>query len=172
MKLWTACSVLVLAAVVVARAQAPAVAPRTPAPAPEQPLPYSHRQHLELGLDCSECHTNPDAGPLMTFPPTDTCLSCHRTMKAGAATLERLTAAAASGDPLPWVRVYRLADYVYWSHPTHIGAGIACETCHGPVADRDVIALETTITTKRGCVTCHESRQVYMDCGDCHEPRQ
>jgi hypothetical protein len=165
---------LVVGVALVSRAQEPVVARRTPPPeGPGQPLPYSHRQHLELGLlECADCHVNPDQGRLMTFPDTDTCLSCHETMPASAAALQRLESARASGTPIPWVRVYRLADYVYWSHATHVGAAIACETCHGPVAERDVIALETNITTKRGCVTCHEARQVLSDCGDCHEPRQ
>lgn len=165
---------LVLGVALVSRAQAPVVVPLTPAlKGPSQPLPYSHRQHLELGLlECADCHINPEAGPLMTFPATETCLSCHETMPASADTLKRLDASHASGIPIPWVRVYRLANYVYWSHATHVGAAIACETCHGPVAERDVIALETNVTTKRGCLTCHETRQVASDCGDCHEPRQ
>jgi c(7)-type cytochrome triheme protein len=141
-------------------------------PAPVQPLPYSHRQHLAIGLTCRYCHVNPDAGPLMTFPSADTCLTCHKAMPARAATLKALTESHTSGTPIPWVRVYRLADFVYWSHATHIESGITCETCHGPVAERDVMMLETNITTKQGCVTCHEARQVFTGCGDCHEPRQ
>jgi c(7)-type cytochrome triheme protein len=164
---------LALSVALAVRAQAPLVARLTmPPEAPVQPLPYSHRQHLKLGLECGHCHVNPDAGRLMTFPATDTCLSCHESMPAGGATLKLLRASRTSGTPIPWVRVYRLADYVYWSHATHIAAGIACETCHGPVAERDAMTLETNITTKQGCVTCHEARQVFSDCGDCHEPRQ
>lgn len=172
-KVLLATSALILTAVVFVRGQQPMVLPRNPPPAaPVQPLPYSHRQHIELGLECTECHVNPDAGALMTFPATDTCTSCHATMPSGTPALKQLATLAASGKPIPWVRVYRLANYVYWSHNTHVSAGVACTTCHGPVPERDVIALETNITTKRGCVTCHETRQVYMDCGDCHEPRQ
>jgi len=156
-----------------ARAQTPVVARRpNPPAAPTQPLPYSHRQHLELGLECADCHVNPDDGPLMTFPDTETCLSCHESMPASAATLKRLIASRASETPVPWVRIYRLADYVYWSHSTHIAEGIACATCHGPVAERDTMTLETNVTTKQGCVTCHEARQALSDCGACHEPRQ
>lgn len=171
--LCTAVLIMALGVALAVRAQPPVVALRTPVPpGPTQPLPYSHRQHLELGLECAECHVNPEPGRLMTFPGTDTCLSCHATMPASAATLKALQTSLASDTPIPWVRVYRLAEYVYWSHASHIYADIACETCHGPVAGRDVMALETNITTKQGCVTCHESRQVLSDCGDCHEPRQ
>src|SRR5579863_8605816 len=51
----------------------------TPVPSvpPVQPLPYSHKTHLALGLQCQGCHTNPDAAGLMTFPDTATCMKCH-----------------------------------------------------------------------------------------------
>src|ERR1700730_3637773 len=49
-------------------------------PAPEQPIPYSHKQHLALGLQCKECHTSPEPGKLMTFPATEQCMQCHVTL--------------------------------------------------------------------------------------------
>src|SRR5260370_10557761 len=52
----------------------------SPHPAPEQPLPYSHKQHLAFGLQCKDCHTNPEPGKLMTFPPTSKCMQCHVTI--------------------------------------------------------------------------------------------
>ena len=139
-----------------------------------QPLPYSHKQHLALPaeLECRTCHVNPEAGKLMTYPATGTCMSCHATMAADRPSLQALAAFAASGKPIPWVRVYQLPDYVYWKHATHVQAAISCTECHGAVAERDVIGIETGITSMRGCVTCHDARQVYVDCGDCHEPRQ
>src|SRR5258708_2177528 len=44
---------------------------------PVQPVPYSHKKHLSLGLDCKDCHTNPEPGKLMSFPDTGKCLLCH-----------------------------------------------------------------------------------------------
>src|SRR5258708_12762575 len=41
---------------------------------PAQPIPYSHKTHLAVGLECKDCHTNPDPGRLMTFPPTSKCM--------------------------------------------------------------------------------------------------
>ena len=83
-----------------------------------------------------------------------------------------LAAFAATNQLIPWKRVYRVPDDVYWQHATHLGPDITCAMCHGPVSERDVIAQETNITSMKGCMTCHEQRQVYTDCGDCHEPRQ
>jgi hypothetical protein len=30
-----------------------------PHPAPEQPLPFSHKTHVSMGLQCMFCHANP-----------------------------------------------------------------------------------------------------------------
>lgn len=151
--------------------QAPAVAVAS-ARAPIQPVPYSHKQHIALGLQCQFCHVNPNAGALMTFPPATLCMSCHTSIATDRPSIRTLTALAAEDKPIPWVRVYRLPDYVFWKHGPHLNANVTCAECHGPVAERDVIAEETDIVTMRGCMTCHEKRQVYSDCGDCHAPRQ
>jgi formate-dependent nitrite reductase cytochrome c552 subunit len=143
-----------------------------PPPAPVQPVSFSHYQHIALGLTCLECHVNPGAGKLMTYPVTALCSSCHDSIPADRSALQKLAAFAASGQPIPWVRVYQLPDYVYWQHASHLQADVQCVDCHGPVADRDVTAQETNIVTMKGCTTCHDKRQVLTDCGDCHEPRQ
>lgn len=163
---------LVLAGSLAARAQGSVGAPPGQPVAPVQPLPYSHKTHVALGLQCRNCHVNPEQGPLMTFPAAATCMTCHATVAADRASIQKLAAFATSGTEVPWVRVYKLPDYVYWTHATHIQSNITCEECHGPVARRDVIAQETNIVTMAGCMTCHNKRQVYTDCGDCHAPRQ
>jgi hypothetical protein len=164
---------LVLGASLAARAQGSAAAPagRQPA-APVQPLPYSHKTHVALGLQCRNCHVNPEQGELMTYPAAATCMTCHATVAADRPAIQKLASIAAAGNEVPWVRVYKLPDYVYWTHATHIQTKITCEECHGPVAQRDVIAQETNIVTMAGCMACHNKRQVLTDCGDCHAPRQ
>ncbi|MEO7189956.1 MAG: cytochrome c3 family protein [Vicinamibacterales bacterium] len=144
-----------------------------PPPAPVQPLPYSHRQHLALpDVECKRCHVNPGAGKLMTYPATSTCMSCHDKIPADRPSLQKLATFATSDKPIPWVRVYQLPEDVYWKHASHLAAEVKCTECHGPVPERDVIQQETNIVTMKGCMSCHEKRQVYTDCGDCHEPRQ
>lgn len=173
---WIVCAALVCVVVVAARAQGQGGLPvplLKPPAAPVQPLPYSHRQHLELGLvECADCHVRPDDGPRMAFPETGTCMSCHATQPATTASLKRLATMAASKAPIPWVRVYQLPQYVYWSHASHLDAGLTCTNCHGAVERNEAMRQETNVATKVGCVTCHETRQILSDCGDCHEPRQ
>ena len=164
--------ILLLLAVVVRAQTAPVPAAQAPAAAPVQPLPYSHKTHVKLGLQCRSCHTNPEGGKLMTYPPTVVCMGCHQAIATDRPAIQKLAEFAKTGEPIPWVRVYRVPDYVYWRHGTHLEAEVTCAECHGPVADRDVIAVETNVTRMLGCVTCHDKRQVYTDCSACHAPRQ
>lgn len=149
-----------------------AVRAQVPAPrAPEQPIPYSHKKHVAMGLQCRGCHVNPDAGKLMTYPPTSICMGCHTAVAADRPAIRTLASFAASGKPIPWVRVYQVPEYVFWRHGPHLEADVTCVECHGPVAERDVISQETNVTTMLGCRTCHDKRQVFTGCEDCHEPR-
>ncbi len=163
---------LVLLFSLMVRAQSMPPAQPAAAAAPEQPLPYSHKTHVALGLQCRSCHTNPDAGKLMTYPPTVVCMGCHQAIARDRPSIQKLAEFAKSGEPIPWVRVYRVPDYVYWRHGTHLEAEVTCTECHGPVAERDVIRVETNVTRMLGCVTCHDKRQAYTDCAACHAPRQ
>src|SRR5579862_7669010 len=119
--------------------------PATPA-APVQPIPFSHRKHLALDPQCQTCHSNAEPGALMTFPATATCMSCHEVVATDKPAIVKLTGLAKSQQPIPWVRVYSLLPGVQWSHRKHLQAGVKCETCHGPVADMDAMAMVTSIT--------------------------
>jgi hypothetical protein len=141
-------------------------------PAPVQPLPYSHKTHVALGLECRTCHLNPEGGRLMTYPSPTFCMSCHQAIATDRPAIKKLAGHAAAGTEVPWVRVYAVHDYVFWSHGPHLAAKVECVECHGPVGEREVVAEETDVVTMLGCQRCHDRRQVFTDCGDCHEPRQ
>lgn len=149
------------------QAGAPQITPRK---APEQPVPYSHKTHLSMGLKCKNCHTNPDPGEAMGLPAVTVCMGCHRTIKADSAAIKKLASYAAQGTEPPWIRVYKIPDYVFFSHRSHTEVGSKCESCHGPVPSRDVIAKETDISMG-GCMDCHRRNKASNDCGFCHEPR-
>ena len=138
--------------------------------AQQQPVPYSHKTHLALGLKCSSCHKNPDPGEVMGYPAESFCMGCHEAVKPDSPHIRKLAAAAAEKKHLPWVRVYRLPDYVYFSHRVHTHAGVACETCHGPVRERDVITKEVT-HNMHSCMACHTASKARNDCATCHEER-
>jgi hypothetical protein len=68
-----------------------------PHAAPAQPLPYSHKTHVALGLECRRCHTNPDPGNQMTFPATTVCMTCHSTIAKDKPAIMKLAEARAGG---------------------------------------------------------------------------
>ena len=93
----------------------------------QQPVPYNHKTHVALGLKCNACHKNPDPGERMGFPAESFCMTCHQTIKRDSPHIQKLAAAAKEKNPIPWVRVYRLPGFVYFSHRLHTEAGAACE---------------------------------------------
>jgi c(7)-type cytochrome triheme protein len=136
----------------------------------QQPVPYSHKTHLALGLKCDSCHRNADPGESMGFPAESFCMSCHQAIKADSPHVAKLAAAASEKKPIAWVRVYRIPSYVYFSHRVHLEASTTCETCHGPVRERDVITKEV-VHDMRSCMTCHTATKARVDCLACHEER-
>jgi len=141
-----------------------------PAP-PEQPIPFSHMKHSSIGLKCQACHTNPDPGSDMTFPATDRCLACHGSSAGDAPAVPNLAEFAKTSRAIPWVRVYAVPAFVYWSHRTHLQAGMKCEACHGNVAQMDVVTRVTDVTTMKGCMACHRKSGTSNGCETCHEEK-
>lgn len=141
-----------------------------PAP-PKQPVPYSHKQHIALGLQCKNCHTNPEPGEMMGIPAVKVCMGCHTSVKKDSPHIQTLAKHAGEKTEPPWVRVYRIPSYVFFSHKAHLATGAKCEICHGPVATREVLWKETNISMG-GCMECHRQNKASNDCAYCHEPRQ
>ncbi len=135
----------------------------------KQPIPYSHKQHLALGLKCGDCHAAPDPGDRMTLPPASKCMTCHISVAAEKSSIQSLAAFARSKQPIPWKRVYAVAAGVYWSHRTHQAAGLSCQDCHGDVARMETITRVKDITSMGGCMGCHRERKAGLGCELCHE---
>jgi c(7)-type cytochrome triheme protein len=106
----------------------------------------------------------------MGFPAETFCMSCHQTVNADSPHIEKVAAAAREKKAIPWVRVYRLPTFVYFSHRVHTGAGATCDTCHGPVRERDLITKEV-LHDMRSCMACHAATKARNDCMACHEER-
>lgn len=150
---------------------------------PLQPIPFSHRLHAgELGMECQYCHFNAARGKHAGVPPTTVCLGCHDPAKGAAGVdkpgVQKLLALVGSlaepaesytgdqdldGDDEPvvkvggavhWNRVHLLPDFAYFSHRWHVAAGIACQTCHGPVQEMEVVRQYADLTMG-WCVECH-----------------
>ena len=143
-------------------------APATKSEAPIQPIPYSHKKHLAIGLKCEQCHTNPEPGDRMTFPAESKCMACHVTIAKDKASIQKLAEFAKSGKGVSWVRVYVVANWVYWNHRAHLEAKMTCEMCHGQVEKMDVMTKATDVTTMAGCFECHRKNEASTGCRYCH----
>ncbi len=149
-------------------AQPPPPSPKFVPSAPVQPIPFSHRIHATRAkLECKFCHPMPDPGDFATIPETAVCMTCHRSEKKDSPAIQRLAESHNAGKPVPWRRVYRIPDYVYFSHKEHVARGIGCEDCHGPVAQRDVLRKEKE-TSMAACMDCHRARSASLGCTYCH----
>jgi hypothetical protein len=137
-------------------------------PAPVQPIPYSHKLHLALGLECTTCHTNPEPGKLMTYPATSTCMSCHASVAKSKPAIQKLAGFAKSQEAVPWVRVYTVLPGVDWTHRKHLEAGMKCETCHGQVAQMEAMSEATSVTAMGVCIRCHAANNAPTVCQTCH----
>ncbi len=137
--------------------------------APEQPLPFSHKAHTAQKLVCKDCHAMPDPGEQAGLPAVSKCMACHTTVAKDRPAIVALAEFAKKQEPIPWKRVYRVPDYVFFSHKPHVAkAQVGCETCHGPVQERDAIRKEKP-TSMASCMDCHKERGASVACDFCHE---
>jgi hypothetical protein len=122
---------------------------------PRQPVPYSHKLHAgNLGMDCRYCHTAVETAAHANIPATETCMNCHTTVRKDSPLLEEVRESYSSGQPIPWVRVHKLPDYVYFNHSAHVNAGVSCASCHGRV-DQMVEVKQVKPLTMAWCLECH-----------------
>ena len=149
----------------------PTVVEFKPPPPPAQPIAYSHRAHLEQGLECLECHVSAETDARATFPPTSTCMSCHAKTTTRSAEIVKLAGYDGRNEGVPWARVYRLPVFVYFSHAQHMtpAAGLSCETCHGNVRGMDLMQ-KVKDTSMAACMECHKEKSAPNRCDSCHDP--
>ncbi len=138
-----------------------------PQPGPPQPIPFNHTQHgASAKLTCNDCHAPSKNGNTVAMPQAKQCMTCHATVDAEKPDIAQLAAAAKSGDPIVWNRVYSVPSFVQFSHTVHNGS--SCEACHGQVEQQAVVA-KVRDSSMGGCISCHAAQGAPVGCGTCHE---
>ncbi|HWV58241.1 MAG TPA: cytochrome c3 family protein [Longimicrobiales bacterium] len=128
----------------------------------EQPVQFDHRHHVaDDGIDCRYCHDLAERSPVAGVPPTERCLNCHSQIWNDSPLLEPVWLSFTSGLPIPWVRVHRLPDFVYFDHSIHVNNGVACETCHGRI-DRMARVYQVAPLTMGWCLECHRNPEPHL----------
>lgn len=124
---------------------------------PVQPVPYSHALHVgELGLDCRFCHSSVERSAVASVPPTEVCMNCHHVVKRDSPLLAPILQSSSTGEPMQWVRVHKVPEYAYFNHSAHLGAGVGCSSCHGPVHQMEVVRQVEPLSMA-WCLDCHRN---------------
>ncbi|MCM2272556.1 MAG: cytochrome c family protein [candidate division Zixibacteria bacterium] len=129
---------------------------------PAQPIPYSHKLHAgDLGIDCRYCHTGVERSFEANVPPTQTCMNCHKLILPESEKLLPVRESFASGRPIQWVRVSKVPDFAYFNHAPHVRAGVGCASCHGNVADMEIVQLVEPMSMG-WCLDCHRNPDMHL----------
>ena len=65
------------------------------------------------------------------------------------------------GTPIQWVRIHDLPDYAYFNHSAHINAGVGCASCHGNVAEMEVVIQKEPLSMG-WCLDCHRAPEMHL----------
>lgn len=128
----------------------------------QQPVLFDHRHHVvDDGIDCMYCHAEVDRSPAAGIPTTARCMGCHSQVWNASPLLARVRESYFSGRPIPWVRVNRLPDYVYFDHSIHVNKGVGCESCHGRVDEMAAVEQAKPLTMG-WCLSCHRKPEEFL----------
>lgn len=161
--------------------------PQARAAGPVQPIAFSHSLHAgQYKIDCQYCHSEARRSEYAGIPSVTRCMGCHKITAADKPEIKKLAEYLGKQEPIPWVRVYKVPEYVYFAHKPHIRAGVACQTCHGQVERMDVVSARTgqnlandllnlvglaptpSPLTMGWCVECHTVKKASLECTTCH----
>ena len=158
-----------------------------------QPIQFPHNVHVQTyKMDCQYCHTDARRSEYAGLPSVTRCMGCHRITAADRPEIKKLAEYAAKSEPIPWVRVNHMPEFVYFPHKAHIRSGVRCQTCHGPVETMTTFGARTgprlandlmnlvglrpapPPLTMGWCIDCHRSENATrgarapLDCVTCH----
>lgn len=124
---------------------------------PVQPVAYSHKLHAgNLGMDCYYCHNTVEKAAHAAVPATETCMNCHVRVKPESPLLAKVRASYKTGQPVEWVKIHKVPDYVFFNHSAHVNAGVSCVSCHGRV-DQMIEVKQVQPLSMGWCVDCHRN---------------
>jgi len=151
---------------------------------PVQPIHFSHKIHAgDNGVDCKYCHSSARVSKTSGIPSLNVCMNCHKSIyeykgetspeyskEFYDGEIKKLYAASGWSDedqkytgdaqPVKWVRIHNLPDFVYFNHSQHVTvAGLECQTCHGPVEEMEVMYQHAPLTMG-WCINCHRTTDV------------
>ena len=132
----------------------------------DQPIQFSHKHHVgDDGIDCRYCHTGVESSATAGVPPTKTCMNCHSVLFNNVGYLEPVRESYRTDKSIQWVRVHRLAGYVYFNHSIHVAKGVGCSTGHGTV-DQMPLIFQAAPLNMGWCIDCHRNPEAVLRAPD------
>tara|TARA_B100001248_G_scaffold262700_2_gene261160 strand:+ start:53411 stop:53806 length:396 start_codon:yes stop_codon:yes gene_type:complete len=81
-------------------------------------------------------------------------MNCHSQVLTDSQALAPVRESAESGEPIPWVRIHKTPDFVYFNHSVHVNRGISCVECHGQVNEMQTVYHAKSLSMSF-CLDCH-----------------
>ena len=156
---------------------------------PVQPIHYSHKIHAGANqIECKYCHSSARVSKHSGIPSLNVCMNCHQniaeyngeedlekgyTKEFYTKEIKKLYAAVGwdeenqvytgNTEPVKWVRIHNLPDFVYFNHAQHVMVGeVKCQTCHGPVEEMEIMYQYSPLTMG-WCINCHRKTNVKVE---------
>ena len=156
---------------------------------PIQPIHYSHKIHAGVNqIECKYCHSSARVSKHSGIPSLNVCMNCHQNIAEynGEEDLEngytkefytneikKLYKAVGWDEenqvytgytePVQWVRIHNLPDFVYFNHAQHVMVGeVECQTCHGPVEEMEIMYQYSPLTMG-WCINCHRESNIKVE---------
>ena len=153
---------------------------------PVQPIHYSHKIHSgDNQIDCQYCHSSARKSKHSGIPSLNVCMNCHENIAEynGEEDLEKgytkdfytneikklykavgwdeqSRTYTGETEPVKWVRIHNLPDFVYFNHSQHVNvAGIDCKECHGPIEEMEIVYQHSSLTMG-WCINCHRESDI------------
>jgi hypothetical protein len=129
---------------------------------PIQPVPFQHSVHVaQVGLDCRYCHNAVEKAWYSNIPATAVCMNCHNQVLKDDPRLELVRQSAATGEPIPWVQIHKMPDFVYFNHSVHVNRGVSCVECHGQINQMDEVYHAKPLSMSF-CLDCHRNPALHL----------
>ena len=156
---------------------------------PVQPIHYSHKIHAGANqIECKYCHSSARVSKHSGIPALNVCMNCHQniaeyngeedlengyTKEFYTKEIKKLYKAVGwdetnqkytgESQPVKWIRIHNLPDFVYFNHAQHVEVGeIACQKCHGPVEEMEIMYQYSPLTMG-WCINCHRETNVKVE---------
>ena len=165
-----------------------------PRRAPRQPIFFNHVIHAgSFQIPCQYCHADARRSEYAGLPSVERCLGCHKIIGAqDNPEIAKIHDYAKRAQPIPWVRIFKLPEFTYFTHAPHVRFGLACQTCHGPIERMPVVGGDTgprlsddllrlvglrpapRALSMGWCIECHREQnatrgaQAPLECVTCH----